>query len=451
MGAGLSLSVPVGEYESLLEFLYVCPHGLAEFGAEGTVSMINPACSRILMPLLPPAAGGRLTNILDLLAPFAPDLGHRLAGFGQASGLVLDGMQIHVGRWPETAQAGRGPQAAASEGRAPVVLSLTLLRLNPDRHMAVLADVTEQVAQRRRLDEVDAWFSALSDGAGGHASFGLDAQGRVQDWNDAACRLFGLEAEVAIGLDGEHLLAAAGGAPALAPRLARVRQEGWQVMDGWMAGPAGGRFWGTSVISAAAADAASPASRAFLAVVRDMTDRRESAQALRQALCQDHLTGLLNRRRFFELGEAECLRARTLGESLSVIMVDADHFKAINDRHGHAAGDTVLREMAALLRHLTREDVDLVGRLGGEEFAVLLPGRRATAAMAVAGRLREALAGHGVKVAHRDGSERTLRLTASFGVAEQPASGGRLEALLETADAALFAAKAAGRDCVRLG
>jgi len=132
-------------------------------------------------------------------------------------------------------------------------------------------------------------------------------------------------------------------------------------------------------------------------------------------------------------------------------MVDADHFKAVNDRHGHAAGDAALRALAGLLRGLTREEVDLVGRLGGEEFGLLLPGRNAAAAMAVAERLREAVAAQEITVPDREGRALTLRLTASFGVAEHGAAGTGLEALLAVADAALYAAKAAGRDCVRLG
>ena len=438
------------EHEALLEFVYVCPHGLIEFNRDGTVTMMNPACARLLMPVMrPEERGGGLSNILDALAPFAPDLRHRLAAFREPSGLIMDGMHIHIGHRPGRAGPGAGGRVRADE-RAPLVLALTLLRLTRDRHMAVLADVSDQVVQQRRLGEAEAWFSALSDGADGYAFFGLDAGGRVNDWNNAARRLFGLEAAGAMGLDGDELLAAAGEAPVLAARLPRVREEGWQVVEGWMRGAGDGRFWGTAVISTmrAAEDDAGPC--AFLAVVRDMTERRDAVQALREALCQDHLTGLMNRRRFFELGEAECRRARQGGQRLSVIMVDADHFKAVNDLYGHGAGDTVLRALAGLLRGLTRDGVDLVGRLGGEEFALLLPGREAEAAMEVAERLRAAVAAQDMAVKARDCADLTLRLTASFGVAELTGPTEGLEALLAAADAALYVAKASGRNCVRL-
>ena len=449
-GTAALASGPADEHEALLEFLYVCPHGLIEFDREGVVTMMNPACARLLMPLMQSADRGvGLHNILDALAPFAPDLRHRLAEFRDPSGMVLDGLHIHVGQRPTPRRRGAGGRVRAEEP-APLVLSLTLLRLTRDRHMAVLFDVSDQVVQQRRLGEAEAWFSALSDGADGYAFFGLDADGRVNDWNDGAARLFGLDAAAALGQPGDHLLAAALEPAALAPRLPAVIATGWQVLEGWMAGPQDGRFWGTAVVSAMRADEHAAGPSAFLAVVRDMTERRDAVQALRQALCQDHLTGLLNRRRFFELGEVECRRARQAGQSLSVIMVDADHFKAVNDLYGHGAGDAVLRHLARLLQGLTRDEVDAVGRLGGEEFALLLPGRSAAAAMVVAERLRAAIATADMAVTARDGTSLVLRLTASFGVADRDSTTEGLEALLASADVALYAAKADGRNCVRL-
>ncbi len=448
--AALPRDAEMDEHEALLEFVYVCPHGLVEFDRDGAVLMMNPACARLLLPVMAADARGTgLGNLLDALAPFAPDLRNRLESFREASGLIMDGMHIHVGQRPASGLPRAGGRMRAGES-TPLVLTLTLLRLTRDRHMAVLADVSEQVAQQRRLGEVEAWFSALADGADDYAFFGLDSDGRVNDWNNAARRLFGREARDAIGMDGDALLCAAGEPAMLARRLPHVRHEGWQVVEGWMAGPDGSRFWGTSVISAmrAAEDGSAPS--AFLAVVRDTTERREAAQALRHALCQDHLTGLLNRRRFFELGEAECRRAQQGHRGLSAIMVDIDHFKSINDIYGHGAGDTALTAVAGLLRLLTRDEVDLVGRLGGEEFALLLPGRDAAAATAVAERLRGALEVLDVLVKARNGAKLTLRVTASFGVAEQRQSDSGLEALLATADAALYAAKAGGRNCVRL-
>jgi diguanylate cyclase (GGDEF)-like protein len=153
----------------------------------------------------------------------------------------------------------------------------------------------------------------------------------------------------------------------------------------------------------------------------------------------DHLTGLLNRTslelRFDELVE----QASLFGEPVSVIALDLDHFKAINDEHGHTRGDAVLREVAYTLRRQLRS-FELVYRVGGEELLVLLPGTALLSAAGVAERLRRAI------VVARPGG---LDVTASFGVA-QAEEGAGLPETFDAADRALYAAKAAGRDCVRV-
>ena len=153
----------------------------------------------------------------------------------------------------------------------------------------------------------------------------------------------------------------------------------------------------------------------------------------------DHLTGLLNRTslelRFDELVQ----QASLFGEPVSVIVLDLDHFKAINDEHGHGRGDAVLREVAYTLRRQLRS-FELAYRVGGEELLVLLPGTGLTDAAGVAERLRRAI------VAARPGG---LPVTASFGVA-QAREGAQLRATFDAADTALYAAKTAGRDCVRV-
>ena len=160
---------------------------------------------------------------------------------------------------------------------------------------------------------------------------------------------------------------------------------------------------------------------------------RETRDALRQQAQTDALTGLANRRHFLEQAQVMLQDLEGQGGRASLIMLDLDHFKRINDVHGHQAGDLALREAARHLRAALRE-VDVIGRLGGEEFGVLLPGLNAGEALAVARRLRCAVA------ASRPGG---LRVTASFGLADgEP----RLDRLLAKADEYLYAAKEAGRD-----
>jgi diguanylate cyclase (GGDEF)-like protein len=164
---------------------------------------------------------------------------------------------------------------------------------------------------------------------------------------------------------------------------------------------------------------------------------------LRRVAMTDSLTGALSRRAFRD----ECGRTLALAlrhrHPMSCIMLDLDHFKSVNDRHGHPVGDQVLAEMAAVCRAELRTS-DAFGRVGGEEFAVLLPLSDLAAAMTVAEKLRAAIAR--LSVPTPDGP---LRLTASFGVAALDPTVTDLDGLLRNADAALYAAKAEGRNrCV---
>jgi len=156
----------------------------------------------------------------------------------------------------------------------------------------------------------------------------------------------------------------------------------------------------------------------------------------------DTLTGVLNRRAIEEALAAEVQRSRRLGESFSVLMVDADHFKAINDRQGHAAGDRALQHLGTLMTAQMR-DIDRVGRWGGEEFVVLLPGTALQAAQEVGERLRERAAALPPRW-----QERPLPLTLSVGVSQWAGANDQLTALLARADTALYRAKAAGRNRV---
>lgn len=160
----------------------------------------------------------------------------------------------------------------------------------------------------------------------------------------------------------------------------------------------------------------------------------------------DPKTGLANPARWRELAERELRRAVRLAEPVSVLMIDLDHFKRVNDRHGHLAGDAVLHAVAVDLVDRARA-YDLVGRYGGEEFEVLLPRTDAAGAVVIAERFRRSVA------ALRVGSGpagSTVRVTVSIGAATWVPGGPRcaLDDLLDRADQALYRAKAAGRDRV---
>lgn len=171
---------------------------------------------------------------------------------------------------------------------------------------------------------------------------------------------------------------------------------------------------------------------------------RQQKEAAERAARIDALTGVANRRAFTEIAEAEVHRALRYGTPLSLVLIDVDHFKSINDQHGHPTGDAALAAFAEILGQAVRE-VDVVGRWGGEEFVILLPGTGAGEALPVAERMRAATAGSRLQFQGRQ-----IVYTASFGVAEFHAADADFYHLLSRADTALYEAKKRGRDCVVL-
>ncbi|MBU6498562.1 MAG: diguanylate cyclase [Rhodospirillales bacterium] len=190
-------------------------------------------------------------------------------------------------------------------------------------------------------------------------------------------------------------------------------------------------------------------------VLRDVTRQKETELALELAMMElaeqaatDGLTGLANRRRFDEALEREWRRAARAGETVALLMIDADHFKAFNDRHGHQAGDDCLRIIADCIAASIRRPHDLAARYGGEEFAVILPATVEAGAARIAGRICTAVSE--LNLAHAGAG--AGHVTVSIGLAcATPGSETTPAALLESADQALYAAKAGGRNRVEPG
>jgi diguanylate cyclase (GGDEF)-like protein len=179
---------------------------------------------------------------------------------------------------------------------------------------------------------------------------------------------------------------------------------------------------------------------------------------LEEAASTDSKTGLLNAAAWHVQASREILRDERAERASTVFVLDLDHFKRINDEHGHLVGDQVLAAVAGAVRAEVR-DGDVVGRFGGEEFVVLLRSvddadggsDPRSAALAVAERIRARVAGLRVAVAGSSGSTQVDGLTVSIGGATRPVDGRELPRLLEVADAAMYDAKRAGRNCVRMG
>jgi len=172
----------------------------------------------------------------------------------------------------------------------------------------------------------------------------------------------------------------------------------------------------------------------------DITERKAFEKRLIDMATRDELTGLINRREFFTIAAHEEEPAKREGHVVSVMMLDADYFKKINDTYGHAAGDDVLRDLAANCRKIFRK-TDVVGRYGGEEFAVMLPGAEEKMAKVIAERIRSSIEQSTVII-----DDVEISYTVSIGIACATGKGVRIEELLDRADRALYTAKAEGRN-----
>ncbi|ATJ82310.1 GGDEF domain-containing protein [Halomonas beimenensis] len=174
----------------------------------------------------------------------------------------------------------------------------------------------------------------------------------------------------------------------------------------------------------------------------EIQERKRLEERLRHMAGTDELTGLDNRRRFFERADRALRRARRHGSPMTLCMIDLDHFKTINDRYGHATGDRVLVQVASQCRTHIR-DIDLIGRFGGEEFVVALPDADLGQALEITERLRRRIEG----LPHPDPAAGD-RLTVTIGISRVEADEDALGPALKRADEALYRGKAIGRNVV---
>jgi diguanylate cyclase (GGDEF)-like protein/PAS domain S-box-containing protein len=320
-----------------------------------------------------------------------------------------------------------------------VLVNLTFLRDAADLPLSWVAQIQDITARRQAEEELrrerdlsEAVVAAMNDG------FALTRDGEIVMVNDALCRLTGFARDELLGARPpypywpperreeaqaarRHILDNSGGEL----ELVLMRKDG-ERFHAWLAaagvtGPDGTRL-------------------GFVNTIRDISDRKRHERDLERKASSDGLTGLLNRTAFMGRLREAIDRARESDQPLSLVLIDIDHFKAINDRYGHPLGDRVLVETAARLRAISRAEDD-VARIGGEEFAWLLPSTSAEAAEEAAERARRLV--QTTVVAGPDG------VTVSLGVCGLNHARDADE-LYQLADAALYRAKANGRNrCVR--
>ncbi|MGH3950248.1 MAG: diguanylate cyclase [Pseudonocardiaceae bacterium] len=193
-----------------------------------------------------------------------------------------------------------------------------------------------------------------------------------------------------------------------------------------------------------------PVAVAIMALVTVVFNRLAELGQLQSDVRTDSKTGLFNMRGWTESAQRAFERAKRADDTLALLMIDFDHFKWINDTYGHPAGDDVLRRFGELLGEVTRP-TDIVGRFGGEEFLVLLPGIGLDAASNTGERIRRTLAAARIVTTDKRGGEAVITSrTTSIGVAAYPDHGESLDTLVQAADNAVYEAKEHGRDQVRL-
>ncbi|TVQ58558.1 MAG: diguanylate cyclase [Rhodobacteraceae bacterium] len=392
------------------------PVGVIRADGRGSITSLNAAAADLLGHFPTPPERAR-----DLFALLSAAPGLRAAAARQRVGATPLRRRL---RAPDGAHVG-----------------VALVR-EADRSLtALLTDETAQAEAEAEAHRQRARFAALADAAEPDrlAVFVVDAHGRVCAWSRSAEAFEGLPASEAIGLSLD----------ALFDRSAFRADAGLlleQAARGGAAAVSGRRFvWNATPVRVRLTLRATRASDGEIdGFVAEM--RREDAETPREAELRrladsDPLTGVLNRRAFFACAEEALDALRERGARLSVIVLDLDRFKALNDRAGHAAGDIALRALMDAAREAVRGG-DLLGRIGGDEFAIALPRAGLDAAARIAERLRGRIARLGI-----DTAAGPLRFTASLGVAEAE-PGERFVKALERADAALFRAKAAGRNLV---
>jgi len=420
--------------------------GLITFDDQGTVLSVNHAAQRIFGH----APGRMVGRDVALLMPAGQADGH--AHWLDRHGAAPDQAPAAAAGRSRTLQAQR-----ADGTLFPIELRVSELLVDGQRQfVGLLRDLTDsQAAQARIAESARALRAAneLREAVFQHAAFALivtDAQRRIQAMNPAAERLLGCSAADEVG---HHLIDSFHDAADLAvlQQMVGVHQP---LQPGALLGPQRGverqlhylRRDGDRVpvsVTLSALHDAEGAISGYLSISYDVTERQRLADQLSQLAYHDGLTGLPNRVRFEDRLQHAIVHARRGKGPLALLFIDLDHFKPINDQHGHAVGDQVLCEVARRLQSVLRT-ADTVARIGGDEFVVLL----STLAQLddcglVADKLLQTL------VEPMTIGTLQLRIGASVGVARWPESGEDAAALLRAADAAMYAAKQTGRRTLR--
>lgn len=298
-------------------------------------------------------------------------------------------------------------------------------------------DVTERKQAEEALQNEKEFFDAMIESTPG-AFYVIDAEGNYRRWNNYLNRLTGLSDRELQNRTWLLSIQEEDRGRAAAAMKEAIETGFTQTELQMLTHDRGPRHFFISIRRFVVGD-----TTYLVGAGVDTTDRRAKMEVLEHQAQTDSLTQVANRGRFVEIANQELARCRRYGHPLSLWMLDIDHFKVVNDTYGHHAGDIALQSLMVTSRQALR-DWDILGRMGGEEFAVLLPETDSMQALEVAERLRKAVATTGIPI--EDGA--VVHLTVSTGIATANDSDITVETLLERADKALYEAKRSGRDKV---
>lgn len=284
-------------------------------------------------------------------------------------------------------------------------------------------------------------YSEMVKGVTAFGIYLIDREGRIRSWNRGAANITGLTDIEVIGQPFSSLFGDEQQREGVPQKTLDFVRANRHCRDEQRRRRRGGDFIAQCTIDALRAE--SGELLGFVEVFQDITEQKQRENKLYERATRDPLTGLFNRGHFSELAMQEIERARRFAEPLSLVMLDIDHFKKINDNYGHDVGDRTIVSLARAITDNIRK-IDFCGRLGGEEFAILLPRANKEPAVEFAQRLRRVLSEQRVVVA----PGREIAYTVSMGVAALRNTLRDLPELLRNADAALYKAKREGRNRV---
>jgi diguanylate cyclase (GGDEF)-like protein/PAS domain S-box-containing protein len=319
----------------------------------------------------------------------------------------------------------------------PAVATTGVSRVLPTAMALVqVSDVTAAVTRENRLREMADYARRLIE-ASIDPFITIDTGGIITDANAAAEHVTGLARRVLIGSAFiDHFAHDEAVATSVKAALAEGEARDLPLMMRHVDGSTTDLLFNISVYRTRSGEVAG-----ILAAGRDVTRQKEIERELARLATTDTLTGVANRRHFMDLAEREVMRTQRYHHPMALLSVDVDHFKMVNDTYGHAVGDEALRRLVDMCQGVLRE-TDTLGRIGGEEFMILLPETDLKDTLAIAERLRQAVEGE--PVTH---SGHVFRMTVSIGAARLM-PGESLARLLFRADVALYQAKRTGRNRV---